>query len=141
MFKKVLAEHVQLSSEDSKLDEFIHTAELDSDNKDQDKIDYKSLFTEVILSTTVLLFDKLRYQDDEGKSGSFLECLKSFRREQKENYIKDITDALNGQRQDNWNRRNTTVWFYYSPVGPDELKVAITQTNPEIEQVKLVVHS
>lgn len=79
--------------------------DLELGGTDMQEIDYKSLFTE----------------DDEGKTGEFLNEVKKFVKEEKERYVSDIKEILKAT----------------NPISVDELMRAISISDPEINNDKM----
>ncbi|KAK7114786.1 translin-associated factor X-interacting protein 1-like [Littorina saxatilis] len=79
----------------------MRAVETEQDEKDQPEVDYKYLFTE----------------DDEGKTGLFLDEVKKFAKRQKAAYVSEIKEQLGDT----------------SPVSVDDLKRALTMADPEMD--------
>ncbi|CAL1533624.1 unnamed protein product [Lymnaea stagnalis] len=108
-FRKCLVDFFHLSNENEE-DNIAETtifkaATIELEITDEMPVDYKSLFTE----------------DDEGKTGPFLEEVKAFLKSKKESYINDVKEQL-GET---------------SPVSLDDLMRAITIADPEINNDKM----
>ncbi|XP_059164929.1 translin-associated factor X-interacting protein 1-like [Physella acuta] len=105
-FKKCLAEFFQLSGDEQSLTDMFKAATIELEISDEVPIEYKSLFME----------------DDEGKTGPFLEEVKKFQQARKDEYLNDIKEQLG----------NT------DPVSLDDLRRAISITDPEITNEKVL---
>ncbi|KAH9502680.1 Translin-associated factor X-interacting protein 1 [Bulinus truncatus] len=108
-FKKCLNEffHLSAESEDDHAAEttMFKAATVELEVTDEMPLDYKSLFTE----------------DDEGKTGPFLDEVKTFLKSKKEQYIHEIKEQLEPD----------------SPVSMDDLTRAVSIVDPEISHDKM----
>lgn len=86
----------------------LKAVDLELEKSEAEEIEYKNLFTE----------------DDEGKTGPFLDEVKKFIREEKEQYVAEIKDNLENK----------------TPVTVDELKQAIVTADPDIDNDCLVAY-
>jgi len=82
--------------------------DLELEKNEAEEIDYKTLFTE----------------DDEGKTGPFLDEIKKFMKEEKDRYVSDIKSHLDSK----------------SSVSVDELKQAIVTSDPGIDNDRLTAY-
>ncbi|KAK7483032.1 hypothetical protein BaRGS_00025695 [Batillaria attramentaria] len=99
-FQQVLTTTLPDLDEES-LAVIVRGAETELDQPDMQEVEYKDLFTE----------------DDEGKTGPFLDEVKKWAKQQKEAYITEIKEQLGDT----------------SPVSVDDLKRALTMADPEID--------
>ncbi|XP_064611191.1 translin-associated factor X-interacting protein 1-like isoform X2 [Liolophura sinensis] len=100
-FQQVLKEFFPQIPED-RLTRLMKAVDIELETKEADELEYKNLFME----------------DDEGKTGPFLEEVKKYTDDQKEEYVDNIISALGD----------------VTSVSVDDLKKAIATTDPEIDQ-------
>ncbi|XP_076449888.1 translin-associated factor X-interacting protein 1-like isoform X1 [Babylonia areolata] len=91
--------------EEEAMTTIMNAADTELDQKDAPDIDYKNLFTE----------------DDEGRTGPFLDEVKTWLKQQKDQYMQEIKDQLEDT----------------DPVTVDDLKRALTLMDPEIDSSTL----
>ncbi|CAG5134361.1 unnamed protein product [Candidula unifasciata] len=107
-FRKCLVEFFHLSDQENEATTvtiMMKAVQDELEITDEQPVDYKVLFTE----------------DDEGKTGPFLDEVKKFLKTQKETYINDIKENFSDS----------------SPVSVDDLMRAISMADPEISNEKM----
>ncbi|XP_076469854.1 translin-associated factor X-interacting protein 1-like [Babylonia areolata] len=105
LFRSTLASAL-LSIDDEALAAVVQAAETELEEKDMQEVDYKNLFTE----------------DDEGKTGPFLNEVKRWAQQQKEKYIADIKQQLGDASQVTVEEMRQAVMAADQAIDPQDLE-------------------